>query len=210
MLIIGTGGLASDIVSSMQWDKKNEKIVLFNDTEVPDFNYLSENFQILRDKKEAIHYLQTIDNRFIVGIGDNKMRKIISEQLEQVGGVNENYISDHAFINEFATIGNKGVIILGKTIVANSVKIGNGSILYTNSNLAHGVEIGEYCLLSASVSASDVNVGDFSFIGIGASLKPGITIQQESIIGIGAVVIENTDMRGVYVGNPAKNIKIQP
>lgn len=210
MLIIGTGGLASDIVSSMQWDEKKEDIVLFNDTEIPDFAYLAENYHIIRDKRSVLQYFHTIDNRFIVAIGDNVMRKQITEQLEQVGGINVNYISEHAFINEYVALGNKGLIILGKTIVANSVKIGNGTILYTNSNLAHGVNIGEYCLVSASVSASNITVEDFSFIGIGASLKPGITIQRETIIGIGAVVIENTDEKGVYVGNPAKNIKIRP
>lgn len=207
MVIIGTGGLASDIVSSMEWDVKKENVVFFNDTEIKDFEYIQNNFQIFKTKIELITYLKDVDNRFIVAIGDAKYRKMITLQLEQVGGINVNYISEHAFINQFATLGEKGIIILGKTLVTNSVKVGNGSVLYSNVNLAHQVEIGEYCLISAGVNMSYVKIGDNSFVGIGATIKPGIEIAKDTTVGIGSVLLKNTEKNGVYIGNPAKLYK---
>jgi sugar O-acyltransferase (sialic acid O-acetyltransferase NeuD family) len=204
MLIIGTGALASDIISSMQWDQKKENLVFFNDTDTPDFDYIKKNYQILREK-EALHtYITSIDNRFIVAIGDNEMRKIICEQIEGIGGQNINYISEHAFVNNYSQLGEKGIVILGKTIVANTVKIGNGTIIYSNVNLAHQVNIEEYCLISASISISNVFIGSFSFIGIGSTIKPGIILAKNSILGIGSVLLQNTIENGIYIGNPAR------
>jgi acetyltransferase-like isoleucine patch superfamily enzyme len=49
-------------------------------------------------------------------------------------------------------------------------------------------------------------VGRGSFIGSGAILRHNTTICPGAIIGAGAVVVNDIDEVGVYVGNPARKI----
>ena len=44
-------------------------------------------------------------------------------------------------------------------------------------------------------------------VGAGATLLPGITIGENSMIGAGSVVTKNVPANEVWVGNPAKCIK---
>lgn len=50
---------------------------------------------------------------------------------------------------------------------------------------------------------------DFSWVGAGAILLPNITMAEGSVAGAGAVITKDTEPWGVYVGNPAKMIKIR-
>lgn len=43
-------------------------------------------------------------------------------------------------------------------------------------------------------------------IGGGATILPGVTIGEETLIGAGAIVVSDCDSYGIYVGCPAKKI----
>ena len=55
--------------------------------------------------------------------------------------------------------------------------------------------------------AGSVFVGTGSFLGIGCKVIQEVKIANWNIVGAGAVVIEDTEDFGVYVGVPAKMIK---
>lgn len=46
-----------------------------------------------------------------------------------------------------------------------------------------------------------------SRIGAGVTILPGITIEENCVIGAGSVVTKDTTKNGIYIGNPAKYIK---
>ena len=52
-----------------------------------------------------------------------------------------------------------------------------------------------------------VVVEEYASIGVGASVKPGVTIGKGSIVGVGAAVIKDVSPHSVVVGVPAKEIK---
>ncbi len=53
-----------------------------------------------------------------------------------------------------------------------------------------------------------MNIGAGVFIGIGATIKNGLSIASGSVFGAGAVVIKNIETENcVYVGNPAKMLR---
>ncbi len=51
-------------------------------------------------------------------------------------------------------------------------------------------------------------MGEGTHIGIGACVLPNINIGKWSIIGAGAVVIEDVPDNVIVVGNPAKILKV--
>lgn len=51
--------------------------------------------------------------------------------------------------------------------------------------------------------AGNVTVGRRTWVGIGASVKNGVTICDNCMIGAGAVVVKNISEPGTYIGVPA-------
>ena len=52
-----------------------------------------------------------------------------------------------------------------------------------------------------------IHIGNDCWIGFGAQILAGVNIADGSIIGAGAVVTEDTESNGIYVGVPARLIK---
>ena len=49
-------------------------------------------------------------------------------------------------------------------------------------------------------------MGEQAFVGVGAVLRDRIRIAPRSFIGAGAVVVNDTEADGAYVGNPARKL----
>jgi|GEM_PF-2721525 len=209
MLIIGTGGLASDVVSSMGFDGNDSDLYFYNDTSVAPLPYIEENYTIYRTFDEAIHHIRHVCPKFIVAIGNNRERKRLTEKFEDIGGININYISSQALIGKYVTLGERGIIVLQHAIINNSVEIGNGSVIYLRASLGHGTRIGEYVLISGGGCTSNTRIGSFSTVGIGVFFKPGTSVGTESFVGVGSVVNKDIPDGATAVGNPARVIKTE-
>ena len=105
------------------------------------------------------------------------------------------------------------------------LKIGKG--VFVNSNLLAmargGIKIGDYARIAANVqlisnnhdpydlnvlTCKPVEIGDYAWIGAGATVLPGVCIGRHAIIGAASVVTKDVPDYAVAVGNPAKVIKM--
>jgi len=145
------------------------------------------------------------NNKLIISIGDNKIRKKIAEKYLDL-----NYdiaIDKNAKISKRATI-NKGTVIMKGVSVNSSTTIGKHCILNTNASIDHDCKIEDFVHLSPNVAlAGNVKVGEGTHIGIGASVIPNITIGKWCTIGAGTVIIKDVPNYSTVVGNPGKIIK---
>jgi maltose O-acetyltransferase len=105
-------------------------------------------------------------------------------------------------------------IALGDWCVLNSdcyidnrarVEVGDGA------GLAHGVmictsthDLGPEAKRYGTYRTAPVTIGAGAWIGVRATLLPGVTIAPGCVIGAGAVVTKNTAPNGLYVGIPAR------
>jgi acetyltransferase-like isoleucine patch superfamily enzyme len=51
--------------------------------------------------------------------------------------------------------------------------------------------------------ASDVTMGSHCFVGASATIRDGIDVERETLIGAGALIMKDTRPREVYVGATA-------
>ena len=80
------------------------------------------------------------------------------------------------------------------------VRIGNNVILWSGNHVGHDSVIEDHCFVTSHVVISGrVTVGAYSFIGVNATLRNGISIAPRTLIGGGAVIMESTIEGGVYV-----------
>lgn len=159
------------------------------------------------DEKLEELYVQGIRKAF-VAIGDNQIRRKLTEKLNQIGFELGSAISPKAVISNFADIGTGAAVMPGAVINAYAV-IGDGSIINTNASIDHDVKIGKFCHIAPGSSICGTTViGDGSFIGVGSSLIDGITIGENVMIGAGAAVITDIQKNCLAAGVPAKVIKV--
>lgn len=149
------------------------------------------------------------NKQFIVAIGNNEIRSDIMSKINRYNGETPTLIHPTAIISPSAEIGN-GVYIQANVYIWTKVMIDDFCIISPGVVIAHHTSVGKACLISTltGVGAS-IKIAEKVFIGMGCTIVTGIScIVESSIIGAGAVVINNIDRSGTYIGVPAKNISI--
>lgn len=149
--------------------------------------------------------LEDIDDKeFVISIGNNKVRKRISEKLTKIG---EAIIDPSSKISDFTTIG-IGTVVMPSVVVNSDTIIGKHVILNTGAIIEHDCKIGNFTHISPNATITGgVSVGEGTHIGAGAIVIPGINIGKWVTVGAGAVIINDIPDNTIVVGNPGKIIK---
>ena len=133
-------------------------------------------------------------------------------------------MTDNIIISEFCHIYGGGGIHIGNFvhISANvcvsgggSLKIGDfvnisaGAHLITGSDSPNGDSLVGAAVPKEyrKIDRSYIFLEDYSWIGAGAIVLPGITIGEGAVVGAGAVVTKNIEPWTIVGGNPAKKIR---
>jgi gamma-carbonic anhydrase len=94
----------------------------------------------------------------------------------------------------------------GAIFIGNDTNIQDGCIVTARTGhcqIGNGVTVGHLAQLHSCT------VHDFSLIGMGSVLNPGVVVEREAFVAAGAIVPENTVVREgeLWVGNPARKIR---
>lgn len=123
----------------------------------------------------------------------------------------------------------KATIWAGANLRSKKVTIGQGVFInvgfyhdgYDQLNIEDNVRIGPFVrVLTAThdigpslqrgqieVVGKPVRITDGCWIGSGATILPGVTINRGCVIAANAVVFEDTEADGMYAGNPARRVR---
>ena len=145
----------------------------------------------------------------IVAIGDNWTRHRVIEKIKLLAPDFEFISAIHpsAQIAGGVTIGH-GTVLMAGTIVNSDSRIGNHCILNTKSSLDHDCVMDDFSSLAPGVTTGGaVHIGTFSAISLGANIIHGRTIGVHTIIGAGALVLDDIPSHCVAYGVPAKVIR---
>ena len=198
LIIIGAGGHGKVIADSAL--KNGYKTICFIDDhakgEIMGFPIIGTC--------EDIERLNDENTDFIIGIGNNAVRKTIAETY------NVNWIT---FVHPSAQIAfnaeiSKGTVVMANAIINACAKVGEHCIINTGAIIEHDNVIENYAHISPKAAlGGTVRVGALTHIGIGATVKNNTDICSKCTIGAGAVVVRNITVDGTYVGIPARKIK---
>jgi sugar O-acyltransferase (sialic acid O-acetyltransferase NeuD family) len=209
--------------------KKTEKIVLFGNTNYAqllsycfthdspyevvaftvDRKYMNQNecYGLPNVPFEDIEDIYPPDKfKMFIALGYSSINKLRTQkyiEAKQKGYSLVSYINSSASIWENLKIGDNCAIFESE-IIHPFVTIGNNVTLHSGGLVAHHSKIGDHCFISAKVViCGNVTVEPYCYLGANSSIRDGITIAREGIIGMSAVVVKNTSERGVYIGIPA-------
>ncbi|PQA81812.1 dTDP-6-deoxy-3,4-keto-hexulose isomerase [Limnohabitans sp. TS-CS-82] len=107
-------------------------------------------------------------------------------------------------------------LIEGDVVMGDRVTVKSGVQIWDGSVIGDDVFIGPNATFSNDLyprskqyptKFSGVTINNGASIGANATLLPGITIGERSMVGAGAVVTKDVPARAVVVGNPAKIVR---
>ncbi len=207
-VIVGASGFGREVLTCLIDVYKNQGIVISKQ----DICFLeTEEFW---EETKIIHGFDVItendfkpeESEVLVAIGDGKLRKKIVENLPE----NTKFgilIHPAATISEWVELG-EGSIVTAGVVLTTDIKIGKHAHLNLTSTVGHDCQIGDYFTTAPGTNISGIcTIGDNVYFGTNSSVRQGISICQDVVIGMGGVVVKNITESGIYVGNPATKLE---
>jgi sugar O-acyltransferase (sialic acid O-acetyltransferase NeuD family) len=98
--------------------------------------------------------------------------------------------------------------ILEDNTVQPFVKIGSNVTLWSGNHIGHHSEIKDHNFISSHVVISGhCIINSNCFLGVNSTLAHKVEIAKETLLGAGAIIAKNTDVKGIYV--PPRTIKLE-
>lgn len=123
------------------------------------------------------------------------------------------YLSTQATIGDYVHIAPYSCIIGGassKLIMEHFSGISAGSkILCSSDDFTKGMMNPQVPIEYRCTKISYVHFKEFSCVGVNCVVMPGVTLAEGSVVGSNSVLTKDTEPWTVYVGNPAKPVKIR-
>lgn len=140
----------------------------------------------------------------VISIGDNKIRKKISEKILHPFTI---LIHPSSIIDIKVKI-EYGSVIFHNAIIQRDTIVGKHCIINTNASVDHDCIINDFVHISPSATlCGNVSVGEGSHIGAGATIIPNINIGKWCVIGAGSVITKDVPDYSLVIGIPGKIIK---
>ena len=118
-----------------------------------------------------------------------ELRIKMYDLLKHIGYGFPEIISPLAYVSKYATV-DEGTIIMHHAVVNAGAKIGKNCVINSKALIEHDAIIGDHCHIStAAVINGGVIVKNASFVGSNATTKQYITIEENSFIKAGSIVV---------------------
>ncbi len=203
MIVAGGGGHAKEVIGVLAELNINE-VSFFDDVSAENFNLLLGRFKRVSTMEEITNIFEK-DSRFVLGVGNPRLRKTLSTKFINAGGKLESVISPLSNIGKYNVQLGLGLNIMTGAVITQDVVIGEGVLIHLNATIHHDTVIGEYSEISPGCHIlGKVQIGNYCSIGAGTVILPGIIIGNNVVIGAGSVVTKNVDDNTTIKGVPAK------
>lgn len=144
----------------------------------------------------------------VCAVGVAKTRRKIVEKLRDYANVRfATLIDPSVMYSNRVTVGEGSVICAG-SILTVDINVGEHVIINLDCTIGHDAVLQDYVTLYPSVNVSGMTeIGYACEVGTGTQIIQGKRIGDYSIVGAGAVVINDIPEKCTAVGSPAKPIK---
>ncbi len=208
VVIIGSSGHAKVVIDTIERECKYTIIGLIDS--VKQVGDASFGYKVLGVEADLPTLVKSYDlDGGFIAIGDNWKRYLVMAKIKALLPTFQFISTIHpsAQIARSVTIG-KGSILMAGAIVNSDSKVGNFCIVNTKASLDHDSIMEDFSSLAPNATTGgNVSIGAFSAVSLGANIIHGRSIGKHTVIGAGAVVLDDIPEFCVAYGVPAKVIR---
>ena len=207
IVIIGAGGVGREvslIIHQINELEQTWNLLGFIDDNTDNWGKVINGYSVIGGI-DSLEFLSN-DTYIVIAIANYKVKKNI------VNKINNKFkfatiVHPKVWIHDYMTVGEGTIIYEGAILTAN-IEIGNHVIISPKCGVGHDSIIKDYVSLlwNVNVSGNDL-IEEGVMMGSGSTVIQGKKIGKGSIIGAGAVVVNDIESFSTAVGVPAKVIK---
>lgn len=207
IVIIGAGGVGREVSLIIQQINELEQtwnLLGFIDDNTDNWGKVINGYSVIGGI-DSLEFLSN-DTYIVIAIANYKVKKNI------VNKINNKFkfatiVHPKVWIHDYMAVGEGTIIYEGAILTAN-IEIGNHVIISPKCGVGHDSIIKDYVSLlwNVNVSGNDL-IEEGVMMGSGSTVIQGKKIGKGSIIGAGAVVVNDIESFSTAVGVPAKVIK---
>ena len=141
----------------------------------------------------------------VVTIGDCQVRRKIVEQLGE--RMFMTLVHPKAIVAETVKLG-EGTVVMAGAIVNPYASVGNHCIVNTGASVDHDCVIHDFVHIAPHCTlCGETEVGEGTWIGAGTTIIQGIHVGRNCFVGAGSVVVKDIPDGSLCYGNPARVIR---
>lgn len=205
LIIIGASGFGKEVA----WLAKRLDINIlgFLDDNEALIGHSFYNYPVLGHIDDWVNY-SNVD--FVLAIASPRIRKLIYAKMLFKGTPQFKTLIDPSVeVDKEETEIGKGSIICAGSICTANVKIGKFSIINKQCSIGHDVVISDFCTIAPNAMVGGhVHLHDGVELGASSSIRQQLTVEEGANIGMGSVVVKCVEPNTLYLGVPAKKIKV--
>jgi len=137
----------------------------------------------------------------------NRLRAAKVAEVESRGYRLVSFISSKADVAPDLRV-HPNTMIMERAGIQPFVEIGRDTIVWSATRIGMHTRIGDHCWITCPIFGESAIVGDYSFIGLNATIAPFVSIGKSNIIGAGALILEDTKDFQVYRGHASSPSRV--
>ena len=145
-----------------------------------------------------------------VAVGISRINQLRAAKVEEISASGyhlASFLSSRACTpSDFVLRPN--TMIMEHVIIHPHVQVGGDTIIWSGSRVAIKSKIGDHCWVTSAVIGESVKVGDFTFVGLNATIAPFVNVGRSNVIGAGALVLRDTPDNTVLKGIGSKPSRV--
>lgn len=209
VVLYGNGSVARATYHALCYESKYEVVGFTVDRDAIKEQNMLDLPVVPFDEVESIFPPKEFLMRIAVGyVAVNKLRADRFYQAREMGYRMFNYISPTAIIGPDVDMGENCTVGVN-CVISSSVKIGDNVTISANTFIGHDVVVKDHCFLGNCVGiAGGVTIEPYCYFGINSTVRNLVTVARECVIGAGALILQDTKEKEVYMGAPANLLSI--
>ncbi len=205
-IVMGAGGHGRSVADALELQLKH-RIDGFIDDDSTLFNQEVMGYPVLGNQDWLWEQARHRKIQVALGLGNGASRRKLLEACLEHHVTVITVIHPTAIVAQSVKIG-EGTVILSRANLCANAQLGRGVIIGTAATIEHDVRIGDFTLIGPNVvTGGGVRIMEQALIGLNSQLLPGVLVESNTVVGAGAVVTRNLSESIVAYGIPARPMR---